>query len=81
MSTKIKFFSIGCHFGAQFVSPTLPSNWNDQTRSARGYNYCDNNPQYQHTWFTGLNITCTFQNSCGTLGSLDREVSSVKWRP
>lgn len=67
----------GC-YGVTFGFPTLPSTWNNNVRSAEGFNNCWSS-QYDGTSYTGSVITCT--PYCATLGTLAAKTSSIVYRP
>lgn len=67
----------GCT-GVTFGFPSLASTWNNNVRSAEGFNNCWSS-QYDGTSYTGTVLTCT--PYCGTLGTLAAKTSSVVYRP
>lgn len=67
--------TVGCNTGYSYVSPTMPSGWNDVVSSARTYGGCINNPHYEHTYYGGAVLNCT----CATMGVMDNATSSEKW--
>lgn len=67
--------TVGCNTGYSYVSPTMPSGWNDVVSSARTYGGCNNNPHYEHTYYSGAVLNCT----CATMGVMDNATSSEKW--
>lgn len=67
----------GCN-GVTFGFPTLASTWNNNVRSAEGFNNCWSS-QYDGTSYTGSVLTCT--PYCATLGSLAAKTSSIVYRP
>lgn len=71
--------SQGCTGGSSFVSPSMPSGWNDVVSSAKGYQGCNNNPHWESTYYGGASITC--MPNCSTMGAIDNKTSSVKWKP
>ncbi|MBQ3358547.1 MAG: hypothetical protein IJG47_06570, partial [Microbacterium sp.] len=67
----------GCH-GVTFGFPSLGSGWNNNVRSAEGFNNCWSS-QYDGTSYTGSVLTCT--PYCATLGALAAKTSSIVYRP
>jgi hypothetical protein len=67
----------GC-YGVTYGFPSLGSGWNDNVRSAQGYNNCWSS-QYEHSSYGGLVVTCT--PYCSSLGSLAAKTSSIVYRP
>ena len=67
----------GC-YGVTFGFPTIAAGWNNNVRSAEGFNNCWSS-QYDGTSYTGTKITCA--PYCSTLGSLAAKTSSIVYRP
>lgn len=67
----------GCH-ASTYGFPTIASAWNNNVRSAEGFNNCWST-QYDGTSYTGAKITCT--SYCATLGALAGKTSSIVYRP
>lgn len=53
--------------------------WNDRFQSGKGFGGCDTNKKFSASNFGGSVVTCT--PNCSDYGSLDNEVSSLKWKP
>ncbi len=67
-----------CQGNTYEVSP-LPGAWDDRLESGKGFGGCDHNKKFAGPSFGGDSITCT--PNCNTYGSLNNEVSSLRWRP
>lgn len=67
----------GCN-GATYGFPSLGSGWNNNVRSAEGFNNCWSS-QYDGASYSGFVVTCT--PYCGSLGALAAKTSSVVYRP
>ncbi|WP_404474140.1 hypothetical protein [Microbacterium aerolatum] len=67
----------GC-YGVTYGFPTVASTWNNNVRSAEGFNNCWSS-QYDGTSYTGTVLTCT--PYCATLGTLAAKTSSIVYRP
>lgn len=67
----------GCT-GVTFGFPSLGAGWDNNVRSAEGFNNCWSS-QYDGTNYTGTKVTCT--PYCGSLGVLAGKTSSVVYRP
>lgn len=67
----------GCT-GVTYGFPSLGSGWNNNVRSAEGFNSCWSS-QYDGTSYTGTVVTCT--PYCSTLGVLAAKTSSIVYRP
>lgn len=67
----------GC-YGVTFGFPSLGSGWNNNVRSAEGFNNCWSS-QYDGTSYTGTVVTCA--PYCASLGVLAAKTSSVVYRP
>ncbi|MEA2580109.1 MAG: hypothetical protein QOE83_1001 [Actinomycetota bacterium] len=53
--------------------------WNDRFNSGKGFGGCDSNKKFQDPNFGGTVLTCT--PNCSGYGSLNNEVSSLRWKP
>jgi hypothetical protein len=53
--------------------------WNDRFNSGRGFGGCDTNKKFQDANFGGTLLACT--PNCSDYGSLNNEVSSLRWKP
>lgn len=69
----------GCSDGTTFVTPNMPSGWNDVVSSARSYAGCNHYYHYEHTYWTGAVHDCG--GSCATMGVMDNATSSERWTP
>lgn len=67
----------GCN-GVTFGFPSLGAGWNNNVRSAEGFNNCWSS-QYDGTSYTGSVLTCA--PYCSTLGSMAAKTSSIVYRP
>lgn len=67
----------GCQ-GVTYGFPSLGSGWNNNIRSAEGFNSCWSS-QYDGSNYSGYVVTCT--PYCATLGTLAGKTSSVVYRP
>lgn len=67
----------GC-VGVTFGFPSLGAGWDNNVRSAEGFNTCWSS-QYDGTSYTGTKVTCT--PYCGSLGVLAGKTSSIVYRP
>lgn len=68
----------GCH-GVTYGFPTLPSGWDNTIRSSEGFSNCWVT-HYRLVNYSGSpTINCT--PYCATMASLDRESSSIVYRP
>ena len=52
--------------------------WNDVFESGMGFGGCHTNKKFRNTNFGGAVVTCT--PNCSDYGSLDNQVSSLRWR-
>lgn len=52
--------------------------WNDMFESGMGFGGCRTNKKFRNTNFTGSIKTCT--PNCSDYGTLDDQVSSLRWR-
>jgi hypothetical protein len=52
---------------------------NDIYESGKGFGGCDTNKKFQDADFGGATVVCT--PNCSDYGTLDNEVSSLKWKP
>jgi hypothetical protein len=50
----------------------------DKWESGKGFGGCDTNKKFANTSFSGSSVTCT--PNCSTYGSLNNQVSSLRWR-
>ena len=76
-STASWFAPRGCA-NTTWEVPFVGNDWNDRFASGRGFGTCDHNRKFQHSNFDGSSILCT--PNCSTYGSLNNEVSSLRWR-
>jgi hypothetical protein len=53
--------------------------WNDRFESGKGFGGCDHNKKFEAADFDGAVITCT--PNCTGYGSLNNQVSSLRWKP
>lgn len=67
----------GC-YGVIYGFPSLATGWNNNVRSAEGFNNCWSS-QYDGASYSGYVVTCT--PYCSTLGTLAGKTSSVVYRP
>lgn len=67
----------GC-YGVTFGFPSLGSGWNNNVRSAEGFNNCWSS-QYDGTSYSGSVVTCA--PYCSSLGALAAKTSSIVYRP
>lgn len=67
----------GCS-AATYGFPSLGSGWNNNIRSAEGFNNCWSS-QYDGANYSGFVVTCT--PYCASLGTLAGKTSSVVYRP
>ncbi|MFJ2543038.1 hypothetical protein [Microbacterium sp. NPDC087589] len=67
----------GC-YGVTFGFPSLGSGWNNNVRSAEGFNNCWSS-QYDGTSYSGAVLTCA--PYCSSLGALAAKTSSIVYRP
>ncbi len=66
-----------CTESSGWQATSMPSGWNDQVGSTRGFANCNRNVLYEHINFGGSVLTC-FPN-CSNLGAMDDETSSRQW--
>lgn len=67
----------GCN-GVTFGFPSLGAGWNNNVRSAEGFNNCWSS-QYDGANYTGAVLTCA--PYCSSLGNLAGKTSSIVYRP
>ena len=67
----------GC-YGVTFGFPSLSAGWDNNVRSAEGFNNCWSS-QYDGTSYTGTVLTCA--PYCSSLGSMAARTSSIVYRP
>lgn len=74
-------YTPGCSDGSSYGAD-LPSSWNNQISSGRGYAGCNNMKHYENTGYGGSLIICG-QNwtSCANMGIMNDQTSSVNLRP
>lgn len=70
----------GCEFGAVFGLSYMPTGWDNQASSSKGYNYCWNNDHFPNQGFGGTPYVCTQVLGCPNLSFVNDKVSSVKWK-
>ena len=70
----------GCTDGTSYGG-NLPSSWNDEISSARGYGGCNHMNHYENANYGGSMISCRQDwTSCDTMGVMNDETSSVNLR-
>ncbi|WP_144876926.1 hypothetical protein [Microbacterium sp. 1.5R] len=77
-SVLIHWGSGGGCYGTSYGFPSLASGWNNNVRSAEGFNNCWSS-QYDGASYTGTVVTCT--PYCNSLGALAAKTSSIVYRP
>lgn len=71
----------GCTDGSSYGG-NLPSSWNDQISSARGYAGCNDMIHYENSNYGGSSRDCHQDwTSCATMGVMNDQTSSVNLRP
>jgi hypothetical protein len=72
------FASETCSSTVSWALGDLGSN-NNEFQSGKGFGGCNTNKKFSGTSFSGSVLTCT--PNCSDYGSLDKNVSSLKWKP
>jgi hypothetical protein len=60
-----------------YAAASMPSGWNDQLSSTRGYSDCIKNVLWEHPSFTGTKRTCL--PDCSSVGTFNDKASSREW--
>lgn len=76
-SSKSYTASATCSANLSWAVDSVGSTWNDQFESGKGFGGCDRNRKFQHADFGGASVLCT--PNCNTYGSLNNQVSSLRW--
>jgi len=73
------FASSTCSSGVIWSVANVGPTWNDRFQSGKGFGGCDTNKKFEHENFAGAIRTCT--PNCADYGTLENEVTSLRWRP
>ena len=76
--SKSYFATATCSTGVVWDLATLGT-WDDRFSSGKGFGGCDTNKKFQNANFGGSVVTCT--PNCTTYGSINNDVSSLRWKP
>jgi hypothetical protein len=76
-SSRSYFASATCSTSLSWEVGYVTDTWNDRFESGKGFGGCDRNRKFQHSQFGGTSVLCT--PNCSTYGSLNNEVSSLRW--
>ena len=75
--SKSYFAPVGCNAGPIEVS-YVGNNWNDLFDAGKGFGACNRNRKFAASNFGGASLLCT--PNCSNYGTLNNEVSSLRWR-
>ena len=67
-----------CSSAVGYNMGSMPSGWNDIISSSRGYSGCNTVIHYEHINYRGATRTCT--PACNTMGVMNNQTSSLRWR-
>ncbi len=71
----------GCTDGTNYITPSMPSGWDNIVSSARGYQGCNTYIHYEDPSYGGAQINCDGGSKCATMGVMDNQTSSERWQP
>jgi hypothetical protein len=77
-SSKSYFATNSCSSVVSWEVGYVTDQWNDRFESGKGFGGCDRNRKFEASQFGGASVLCT--PNCSTYGSLNNEVSSLRWR-
>lgn len=77
--SKSYFASETCSSTTTWEVPYVGDAWNDTFSSGKGFGGCDRNKKFEASNFGGTVLTCT--PNCSFYGTMNDEVSSLRWRP
>jgi hypothetical protein len=77
-SSSSYFASSTCTSSTTWQTHWVGDAWNDLFESGKGFGGCDKNKKFEDADYLGAVVTCT--PNCSDYGSLDAEVSSLRWR-
>jgi hypothetical protein len=72
------FMATTCTASTTWQVANVGAAWNDMFESGKGFGGCHTNKKFRNTNFGGAVVTCT--PNCSDYGSLDDQVSSLRWR-
>ena len=75
--SKSYFASVTCSSSVTWEVDYVTDTWNDRFASGKGFGGCDRNRKFAASQFGGSSVLCT--PNCTTYGSLNNEVSSLRW--
>lgn len=78
-SSHSYFASSTCGAGTTWEVADVGASWNNDFESGKGFGGCDTNKKFAWQNFGGSVKTCT--PNCATYGTLQNDVSSLRWRP
>lgn len=64
----------GCYSGTTYGFRSLPSGWNDEISSAKGYSNCWGD-HYQNTGYSGVELVC--KPNCSGFSAMNDRTSSI----
>jgi hypothetical protein len=76
-TSKTYTATVTCSSSVSWEVAYVTDTWNDKFESGKGFGGCDRNRKFQHSQFGGTSVLCT--PNCSTYGSLNNEVSSLRW--
>ncbi len=76
-SSKSYYASATCSASLTWEVDYVTDTWNDRFASGKGFGGCDRNRKFQHSQFGGSSVLCT--PNCATYGTLNNQVSSLRW--
>jgi hypothetical protein len=65
--------------GTTYEFSYVGDDWNDRGQSGKGFGGCDTNKKFVHSNYGGDVLTCT--PNCNDYGTLNNEVSSLRYKP
>jgi hypothetical protein len=77
-ASKSYFAAVTCSATVTWEVSYVTDAWNDDFESGKGFGGCDANRKFANSQFGGSSILCT--PNCSSYGSLNNEVSSLRWR-
>lgn len=77
-SSKSYFASVTCSASVTWDVSYVGDAWNDRFESGKGFGGCDHNRKFAASQFGGSSLLCS--PNCSSYGSLNNEVSSLRWK-
>lgn len=77
-TSKSYFADATCSASVGWDVSYVGDTWNDRFESGKGFGGCDHNRKFAASQFGGSSVLCT--PNCTSYGSLNNEISSLRWR-